>query len=173
MNQPSRQTILRALACAMLLFTLTSCAAKQVKQEPEPMRPAARYVKPDAQYPSKEVYDPWEGMNRNVYKFNAKFDQYVYLPVVDTYRLILPPFARKGVSNFFNNVGELGNLTNSILQLKAKKTGITAGRIVMNTIFGIGGLIDVATPIGLENPARSPTWPRTSTPLSSRKWEIC
>ena len=47
-------------------------------------------------------------------------------------------------------MGELDNLTNSILQLKAKKTGITTGRIVMNTIFGIGGLIDVATPIGLE-----------------------
>ena len=150
MKAQNRKNILKILAAMLMIAILSSCAAKQVKPDPAPLRPASEYVDPDREYVVKRVSDPWEGFNRNVYKFNAKFDRYVYLPVVNAYRVVFPPFARDGVSNFFNNVGELDNLTNSILQLKAKKTGITAGRIVMNTIFGIGGLIDVATPIGLE-----------------------
>jgi phospholipid-binding lipoprotein MlaA len=150
MKAQMRKSILKTLAAMLAIAILSSCAAKQVKQEPAPLRPTSEYVDRDRDYVVKRVYDPWEGYNRGMYKFNAKFDKYVFLPVVNTYRVILPPFARDGVSNFFDNVGELDNLTNSILQLKAKKTGITAGRIVMNTIFGIGGLIDVATPIGLE-----------------------
>ena len=150
MKAPICKNIFKILAAMLMIAFLSSCAAKQIRQEPAPLRSTGEYVDPDQDYVVKRVYDPWEGYNRNMYKFNAQFDKYVYLPVVNTYRFIFPPFVRDGVSNFFNNVGELDNLTNSILQLKAKKTGITTGRIVMNTIFGIGGLIDVATLIGLE-----------------------
>ncbi len=51
------------------------------------------------------VYDPLESWNRRVYHFNYRFDQWVFLPVVDGYRYITPSFVRTGVSNFFNNLG--------------------------------------------------------------------
>jgi phospholipid-binding lipoprotein MlaA len=128
---------------------LASCAASPVAKKPTPVRPVEEYVKPDANYPSKEVYDPWEGFNRNVYKFNAKFDDYVYLPVVNAYEFVTPKIVRTGVSNFLDNIGELDNLVNSVLQLNFEKSGITVGRFVVNTTLGIGGLIDTATEFGL------------------------
>ncbi len=94
-------------------------------------------------------FDPWEGFNRNVYKFNAKFDDYVYLPVVNAYEFVTPKIVRTGVSNVLDNIAELENLANSILQLNFEKSAITAGRIVLNTIWGVGGLFDAATDIGL------------------------
>ena len=93
------------------------------------------------------VYDPWESMNRRIYNFNAVFDEYVFLPVVRAYEFVLPNFAQTGVTNFFNNLGEINNLLNSLLQGKILKTYNTVGRILINTTVGIGGLIDVATDV--------------------------
>lgn len=53
------------------------------------------------------VYDPLESWNRRVYHFNYRFDQWVFLPIVDGYRYITPGFVRTGVSNFFNNLGDV------------------------------------------------------------------
>ena len=50
--------------------------------------------------------DPWQGMNRSIYNFNAKFDRMVFLPLVRGYEFVTPKFARTGVSNFFSNLGE-------------------------------------------------------------------
>ena len=46
-------------------------------------------------------------MNRRIYNFNAVFDEYVFLPVVRAYEFVLPKFAQTGVTNFFNNLGEI------------------------------------------------------------------
>ncbi|GAO95448.1 VacJ family lipoprotein [Pseudomonas syringae pv. actinidiae] len=51
-----------------------------------------------------EVYDPLESWNRRVYHFNYRFDEWVFLPVVDGYRYVTPGFVRSGVSNFFSNL---------------------------------------------------------------------
>lgn len=56
------------------------------------------------------VYDPLEEWNRRVYHFNYRFDQWVFLPVVNGYRYVTPSFLRTGVSNFFNNLGDVPNL---------------------------------------------------------------
>jgi phospholipid-binding lipoprotein MlaA len=128
---------------------LTSCAAAPVAKWPPPVRSEDDYIKPDVEYPLKEVHDPFEGFNRNVYKFNALFDKFVYLPVVNAYVFITPKILRTGVSNVLDNIDEFDNLVNSILQLNIKKTGITAGRVVVNTILGVGGLMDTATAVGL------------------------
>jgi hypothetical protein len=69
------------------------------------------------------VYDPLESWNRRVYHFNYRFDQWVFLPVVDGYRYVTPSFLRTGVSNFFNNLGDVPNLFNSLLQLKGQRSG--------------------------------------------------
>jgi phospholipid-binding lipoprotein MlaA len=140
---------IRFFMLMVIAFLLTSCAAAPVAKWPPPVRSEDDYIKPDVEYPLKEVHDPFEGFNRNVYKFNALFDKYVYLPVVNTYVFITPKIFRTGVSNVLDNIGEFDNLVNSILQLNLKKTGITAGRVVVNTIWGVGGLMDTATTMGL------------------------
>jgi phospholipid-binding lipoprotein MlaA len=84
-------------------------------------------------------------MNRRIYNFNAIFDNYVFLPVVQAYEFVLPVFVQKGITNFFKNLTEITNLTNSLLQFKIEKAVNTFGRIMINTTVGLGGLIDVAT----------------------------
>ncbi|WDY59299.1 MlaA family lipoprotein [Pseudomonas sp. PSKL.D1] len=95
------------------------------------------------------IYDPLESMNRRIYHFNYRLDQWVLLPLVDGYQYVTPSFVRTGVSNFFNNLGDVPNLLNSVLQLKAKRSGQITARLLFNTIIGVGGLWDPATKMGL------------------------
>jgi phospholipid-binding lipoprotein MlaA len=138
----------RAL-CLMLLTAfifLAGCGTAPVRKEPEiPAKyPVSKYVQPDATY-AIDAYDPWEPMNRRIYNFNAIFDNVIFLPVVSAYEFVLPVFVQKGITNFFNNLTEVTNLTNSLLQFKFVKAVNTFGRICINTTVGLGGLIDVAT----------------------------
>jgi len=138
----------RAINLTLLIFLvfLAGCAAAPVQKEP--IIPA-RITVAENSVPEKQqafyVYDPWEPVNRRIYNFNAVFDEYVFLPVVNAYEFILPTFAQTGVTNFFNNLTEINNLMNSLLQFKILKAYKTVGRILINTTVGIGGLIDVAT----------------------------
>lgn len=93
--------------------------------------------------------DPWEGFNRRMYYFNAKADEYVVLPIIAGYQQITPDVIETGVSNFFNNLGEIATFINSLLQLKLSVAGETLTRFALNSTIGIAGLFDVATPIGL------------------------
>ena len=95
------------------------------------------------------VYDPLESMNRRIYHFNYRFDQWVFLPVVDGYRYITPGFVRSGVSNFFSNLGDVPNLLNSLLQFKGKRSMEITARLLLNTTIGVAGLWDPATKMGL------------------------
>lgn len=92
-----------------------------------------------------DVYDPWEPMNRNIYAFNAGFDEYVFLPVVSGYQTVVPDPVQKGVHNVFANVNDLSILFNCLLQGRLKKGAITTSRFLINTTFGVGGLMDVAS----------------------------
>jgi phospholipid-binding lipoprotein MlaA len=125
---------------------LAGCGTAPVRKEPEipAQRPVSEHVEPDVTY-AIDAWDPWEPMNRRIYNFNAIFDNYVFLPVVQAYEFVLPVFAQKGVTNFFRNLTEVTNLMNSLLQFKIEKAVNTFGRICINTTVGLGGLIDVAT----------------------------
>jgi phospholipid-binding lipoprotein MlaA len=96
-----------------------------------------------------EVYDPIEGFNRGSYRFNYYFDKFLFLPVVATYKFIMPDYAEDRVSSFVDNVYEFDNFTNNLLQLKFKETGITLARFAVNTTVGIAGLWDPATHWGM------------------------
>jgi phospholipid-binding lipoprotein MlaA len=111
-------------------------------------RPVEDVVRPGVRF-LVDVYDPIEGFNRGVYKFNAKFDEYVFLPVVKGYETIMPDFFEDRLSNFFSNIEDIRNLLNSILQLKGETTIRTLGRFLVNSTFGLGGFFDHATPLGL------------------------
>ena len=88
--------------------------------------------------------DPLEGLNRGVYKFNDVADKVVIKPVATAYKAVAPTPVRKGVNNFFNNLGSITTVLNDLLQLKFANAFTDAGRFVINTTFGIAGFIDVA-----------------------------
>ncbi|MBL8666033.1 MAG: VacJ family lipoprotein [Rhodospirillales bacterium] len=95
------------------------------------------------------VDDPWEGMNRNLYAFNALADRWVLLPVVDVYTDVVPWPFRDRISDFFANIGSLTTFANQILQLKFKPAFETAMRFGANSLLGMFGFVDIATPMGL------------------------
>lgn len=97
----------------------------------------------------KEI-DPWESVNRVVFAGNKRADKYVIKPVTKGYRFITPAVFRGAVSNFFSNLLELPTIGNNVLQLEGRATLKSSGRFVINTIFGLAGLGDPATQLGLE-----------------------
>ena len=97
-----------------------------------------------------DARDPWESMNRSVYQFNEVVDTVAIKPAAQLYVKALPSFVRTGVSNFLGNLGDVWSMTNSALQLKGQATVETLMRIHVNTFFGLGGLLDVATEMRLE-----------------------
>ena len=94
--------------------------------------------------------DPLEGMNRSVYGFNDAVDRAVLKPVAQGYTKVVPSPVRTGVNNFFGNLEDLGTGLNNILQGKVTDGASDLGRFAFNTVVGIIGLWDVATPMGLE-----------------------
>lgn len=94
--------------------------------------------------------DPWEGFNRNVYAFNDAVDRAVLKPVAQGYQAVVPDPVQTGVSNVFSNLGEPVNAVNNLLQGKFSAFAGDVGRFGINSLLGILGIWDVATPMGLE-----------------------
>ena len=95
--------------------------------------------------------DPLEPFNRGVYKFNEGVDKAVLKPVAKGYVAVVPHFVRRGVSNVFNNLGIIVTTLNDALQLKGSKVPVDFARFTTNLVFGLGGLIDVASELQIEN----------------------
>ena len=98
----------------------------------------------------RDPKDPWEGFNRGVFGFNEGLDRAVLKPVATGYQKVVPAFAREGVTNFYANLEDVGTSLNNLLQGKFKEGASDAGRVVVNTLLGVLGLWDVATPMGLD-----------------------
>jgi phospholipid-binding lipoprotein MlaA len=93
--------------------------------------------------------DPWEGFNRKVYAFNDTVDEAVMKPVAKAYKAAVPQLVRTGISNVLGNIGDVWSAANHLLQGKVH-TGLDMGmRVLTNTVFGLGGLLDPATEMGL------------------------
>jgi phospholipid-binding lipoprotein MlaA len=100
--------------------------------------------------PNANPKDPLEPMNRKVASFNDALDDNVLKPAAIGYRDYTPQPVQTGVSNFFRNLSDVWSTANNGLQLKGRETAESLMRVVVNTVFGIYGIFDVATPIGLE-----------------------
>lgn len=94
--------------------------------------------------------DPIEPINRGIYSFNNTFDHYLFKPIAKSYDAVVPGPIKTGVSNVFQNLADAQSLVSDALQLKGQKFGDDLGRVMLNTTFGIGGLFDLATPMGIE-----------------------
>ena len=150
MHCTNRLPLIIVILLTISLHLFTGCSSRQVREDPEipPERPASEFLRDDVVYPI-DANDPFEGLNRRIYKFNAQFDDKVFLPVVRGYEFILPDSAQTGISNFFANLNEVSNLLNSFLQFKFKSFGKTVGRVVINTTLGVAGFGDPATRMGI------------------------
>lgn len=97
-----------------------------------------------------ENSDPWEGLNRTIFRFNDGADRWVLKPVATTYQKVTPNFIRLGIGNFFSNLGETTNAANNVLQWKWGEASRNSGRFLINSTLGLVGLFDVAKHVGLE-----------------------
>ena len=146
--------LLAAVLVASMAATAPDVAAEDIEPPaPDELGATVEMPKPAVVPPAGhgpiDRYDPWERFNRRVYRFNASFDKYVFLPSLRAYRLVVPEPVRIGFSNVLANLGQLTSLANSILQLSPQKSAKTLARFAVNSTLGCAGLADPATYLGL------------------------
>ncbi len=93
---------------------------------------------------SENVNDPFENVNRNIFKFNNNLDDYFFKPVAKGWRKI-PDIPRKPLTNLATTAKTPISLANAILQLNKQSIGNIIGRFLINMTFGLGGLFDIAS----------------------------
>jgi phospholipid-binding lipoprotein MlaA len=94
--------------------------------------------------------DPWEGVNRVIYRFNDTLDTYALKPLAQGYQFITPQFLEDGIHNMFANIGDVRNFANDVLQAKPHAAGVDTARLLLNTTLGVAGFFDVGTKMGLQ-----------------------
>jgi phospholipid-binding lipoprotein MlaA len=120
------RAIVRAVAAAALATLVAGCALGPTKS------------------------DPFETWNRAMYAIHEPIDDNIVRPFAQAYVDYVPRVVRLAVSNVFNNIDDLFSAINSGLQGKLDKMGNDLGRVMINTGFGLGGLIDIASDAGIE-----------------------
>jgi len=126
-----RERLFRAATAALCMMLLAGCAQT-------PTRPA-------------EPYDPIEPANRQVFAFNDTLDTYILRPVANGYAYVTPAFFRRGVDNFFTNLGYPGVVLNNFLQGKVQRGFQDLIRFGVNSTIGFAGVLDPASTMGLPN----------------------
>lgn len=124
-----KNKVIHPVIAALLLGLISGCASTQ------------SILETDA--------DPLEPYNRAMFKVNDKIDSAVIKPVAKGYKAVVPDPVDKGISNMFSNIGDVGVVLNDLLQFKFKQAAMDTSRLVFNTTFGLGGLIDVASGMNL------------------------
>lgn len=104
----------------------------------------------EARSSAGDKLDPWENWNRKVFAFNEGLDEHVLKPVATVYSNVVPQLVRRGVDNFFGNVADVWSAVNNFLQGKGTAGVYDIMRVGTNTVFGLLGVLDVATEVGLE-----------------------
>ncbi|MEN7528965.1 MULTISPECIES: VacJ family lipoprotein [unclassified Cupriavidus] len=99
--------------------------------------------------PQANPADPLEPFNRGVSTFNDNLDRYALKPVAEGYQNVVPSPVRTAVGNFFSNISDVYSAGNNLLQGKPTRAMEDTMRVAINSVLGIGGLIDIATPAGL------------------------
>lgn len=134
------------VAAALALLLVGGCATTGA---PGGM-PAAGAGVAAAALPTLDPTDPWERWNRRVYAFNDAVDTAVLRPVAEAYVKVVPSPVRTAIGNFFGNFGDAWSAVNHLLQGKPEGAIASLARFGTNTVFGLGGLIDIASEAGIE-----------------------
>jgi phospholipid-binding lipoprotein MlaA len=136
-----------AAAAANAAAFAEAVAAESANESPQQAQDAPPLLTP-ADAPPMYTYDPWERLNRFTYRFNARFDEAIFLPVANTYQRAPRPI-HAGIHNFFGNLAEIDSVINYTLQWRLKYGWRSFTRLAINSTIGIGGLFDVATKLKL------------------------
>jgi phospholipid-binding lipoprotein MlaA len=99
----------------------------------------------------RDPRDPWQPVNRAVFKFNTDFDNAFFKPAAKGYQFITPKPIDRGITNFFDNVADVTSAVNNLLQFKLSRAGSDVGRVAVNTTVGFLGFFDVASNMGIPN----------------------
>ncbi len=118
---------LRAAALALALLAATGCATQ-----------------------ATDPRDPFEGYNRAMTSVNDTVDEALLKPVARAYKAVAPDPLRGMVRNFFANLGDVFIGVNNVLQGKFLDGWTDWARFGFNTVFGVLGINDVASEMGLE-----------------------
>jgi phospholipid-binding lipoprotein MlaA len=89
--------------------------------------------------------DPYEKFNRSVLKLNDNIDRAALKPAATAYKKVLPSFVQTGVNNFFFNLSDVWSGANNLMQGKGERGLSDLTRFIINTTFGLGGVIDIAS----------------------------
>ena len=130
LKEPLRTLRARCIRVVSVILLIWFCSVCATVREPNPK-------------------DPFESFNRGVYQFNYAIDKAVVRPAATIYRDAIPEFVRGMVGNFVGNLADVWSLANSVLQGKGAVAATTFMRINVNTVFGLGGLLDVASEMRL------------------------
>ncbi len=98
---------------------------------------------------AEDYPDPLEGLNKELYRLTKFGDSLFIKPAAVTYEKIVPPPARYSIRNFFNNMNDFSVLANDLLLGKIRQAASDTLRIAVNSTFGIFGLFDIASEVGL------------------------
>jgi phospholipid-binding lipoprotein MlaA len=115
-------------ACSLILTLLCGCASG----------------------PAANPQDPLEPLNRSIFKFNDAVDRALLKPVASAYQDATSSTVRTGVYNFFANLEDAWSFVNNLLQFKGEGAASSFMRFNINTFFGLAGVLDFATEMGLE-----------------------
>jgi phospholipid-binding lipoprotein MlaA len=93
--------------------------------------------------------DPLEPFNRSMYVVHQTLDHWIFRPAAIAYATVIPQPLRKGLHNLINNLKEPGIAFNDLIQAHPTRAGKTTARFLINSTFGLGGLMDMAHDAGL------------------------
>ncbi len=88
--------------------------------------------------------DPYEAINRKTYKFNQTLDKLLLKPLAKGYKAVLPARVRSGINNAYDNVNMLPTVANDLFQAEWNYAVKDSWRFIINSTFGICGILDVA-----------------------------
>lgn len=125
----------------MCMLFFVGCSANPQKQQ----------MDENSDSDSLETYDPLETYNRLAFSLNTRLDRWLIKPAARGYNTVTPSYVKKGVVNFFDNLGEVRNIINTLLQAKYHTAANSSGRLLVNTTVGLLGFIDVASKMNLDN----------------------
>ena len=100
------------------------------------------------------IADPLEPFNRAMFQFNDKLYFWALKPVAQGYNKVVPERARVSVKNFFSNLRFPVRFVSCLLQADFGGAATELGRFTVNTIFGVGGLLDPSSTEQLNIPKR-------------------
>jgi phospholipid-binding lipoprotein MlaA len=148
-RRPARRRAWQPYFAPLLMLALLSaggCSGKSGSLVAE--SPSSGDAAPSAE-PAVENDDPYRPANVRVYKFNDTVDHLILKPMAQGYQFVTPRLVSRGVTNFFSNLGEPRVIMNDLFQGKLRQAIGDATRFGVNSLAGVGGLFDIATPFGL------------------------